>query len=437
MANDFRSRLIPIDNAPEEVSDFRSRLIPIQEGPSRGRSLISAPIKGAVKGAVELAQITDPLKALLGLSELNPHQQQAIERTLPTQDRPLEKGLQRAGRLAVSAAGGGESLLAKGIRTGVGAGLGQLAEEAGAPESIQGLAELSAFVSPKFGKKIIPKQSQKKAIDFLRGEGLTEEQITPLIKSDNFINRSLFKISSKGKKAEKLAEGMKSALGSRYDILKESGSQKFLKGVDVTAFDDKLHGVLEKINPRFSRLIEKDVESLRNKGISQKNLIDFYQDINAVVGKQEGGKAVLNILKNPIIEGLHKIDPESARKFTRLNEFYAKSRKFSKSIKPGIVEKVFSGTRSLATLGSIAMGQFGFLPKLIGTHAAQLLARELTTNPRLQNLSLQMAKSLSSNQIPAALRTFKIFQEEIRNTNKELSDLILDKMNDSNQTNQQ
>lgn len=411
----------------------------IEAQPSRARSIIGAPVKGAIKGAVDIASMADPFKALLGVNELNPHQKQAIETTLPTQNKALEKGLERGGRLAVSALGGPESLLAKGARVAGGAAAGQLAEEAGLPEWAQGLAELGAFASPKFGKKLMPTKPQKEAVEFLRGEGLTDKQIVPLIKSDTFLNRFFTKVSAKGKKTERLAQSIKSSLGSRYDVLKESGKEKFLKGPEVTKFDDRLQDVLDKINPRFSRLIEKDVEALRNKGISQKNLIDFYQDINAIVGKQEGGKAVLNLLKRPIIEGLHKIDPIDAQKFSKLNEFYSKGRRFAKEIKPGIIERLFTGGKALAILGSFVagisgLGGFGFLPKILGTHTAQVVIRELQQNPRLQNLTLQMSKSLSNNQIPAALRTLKIFEKELRKTNSAAADVILHNLQDHDQS---
>lgn len=398
---------------------------------SRGRSIASAIPKGAIKGALDLASIADPFKALLGINELTPIQKKSIEMALPTQNQPLEKGLERAGRLGIAAIGGPESLLAKGVRTAAGATLGQLAEESGAPEWVQNLAELSAFMSPKFGKQLVPRKSQQEAVEFLRGQGLTDKEIIPLVKSENFINKFFSKVSAKGKKTKQIASNIKTKLGQQFDVLKEGGKEKFLKGSEAVAFDDQLSDVLEKINPRFSRLIEKDVETLRNKGISQKSLIDFYQDINAVVGKQTGGKAVLNILKNPIITGLEKIDPKAAKNFTTLNKFYSKGLQFAKDMKPGIIEKLFSGARSLATLGSLVVGNFSFLPKVIGTHAAQLVIRELMLNPRLQNLSLQMMKSVSQNQIPIALRSLKLFEKELRKTNPQAADAILQSLEEN------
>jgi hypothetical protein len=422
VANDFASRLIPVENTQEsqKESDFKSRLIPYEKELSRTRSLINAPSKGLIKGVEDLSSLANPLNAILPKASTDP----LWERGLPTKNEPLEKGLERAGRIAPSLIGGPGSIASKGIRGGAAALLGQLAEESGAPEWGQTLAELSAFMSPKFGGKLLPKKSQKDAVEFLRNKGLTDKEIVPLVKSQNLLNKSLEKISAKGQKTEELRKNIRGKLGSHFDVLKKQGEERFLHGKDAVEFDNKLSGVVEKINPRFSRSIEKDLEALRNKGISQKNLIDFYQDINAIVGKQDGGKAVLGILKKPILEGLHKIDPEAANQFSRLNEFYAKAQRFAKGMKENQIEKLFSAGKTLGTLGALATGNFPFLGKVVGTHALQVVSREFLLNPRLQNLSLQMLQAIKNNNIPSALRTMGFFEKEIRKVDKKAADAI-------------
>lgn len=394
----------PVKNGKYELMD---------ESPSRARSLISAPVKGAIKGATDIASMTDPFKAILGLNELNPHQKQAIEQTLPTQDNPIEKGLERGGRLAVTTLGGPESLAAKGLRTAAGATLGQVAEEAGAPEWAQNLSELLAFMSPKFSKKITPTKSQTEAVEFLRGKGLSDKEITPLLKTEKKI-RSLGRLSKKGPKTETLTRGISEKLGEGYDLLKTEGKEKFLKGKDVLLFDDKLGESLEKISPSFARLIEKDVESLRNKGISQKNLIDFYQDINRVVKGQEGGKSVLNTIKPLVIQGLEKIDPKSAKDFSMLNQFYAKKAVLSKSLKPDVIDKWLKKGKVYGAVAGIATGNPYFLKGIIAEEVGSRIIREILINPRLQNLSNQMLKSISKNQVQTAAGAYKIFKDELK-----------------------
>jgi len=387
-----------------------------KQGPSRTRSLISAPVKGVVKGASELAAMRDPVAALFGLNDLTPIQKKVIDKLLPTQEEPLERGLERAGRLGVSAIGGPETLLAKGARVGAGALLGQTAEEAGAPEWLQNIGELAAFISPKFGKDLLPTKSQAESVAFLRGKGLSDKQITPLIQTEKKI-RVLSKFADKGKKTETVLKDITGKLGENYEILKQKGAnlpESFLRGTEAVDFSDSLEKVLDKINPRFKRLIQPDVDSLMNKGISTENLMNFYQDINAVVKGHEGGKAVLGIIKKPLLEGMKKLSPEIADDFSKLNHFYSKKAQLAKGLKKGIIEKMFTGGKILATIGSIATGNFGFLPKIIGGQAAQIVARELLINPRLQNISNQMLKSIAENKIPVALKLLKQFRDNLQ-----------------------
>lgn len=408
------------EETPKEQSKFDFSKFE-EAGPSRTRSLISAPVKGGIKGAADLASLRDPVAALLGLNQVNPHQIEAIERILPTQDNSLEKGLERAGKLGVSAIGGPEALLAKLARVGGGALLGQTAEEVGAPEWVQNLAELSAFVAPS--GKFLPKKSQKEAVEFLREKGFSDKQIVPLLQSEKKL-RFLSKFSSKGKKTEDLVSDLGSKLGEGYDLLKTSGSEKFLRGSESVAFDDKLSDVINKIPPRFSRLIQKDVEDLRTRGFSQKNLIDFYQDINAVVKGQEGGKAVLGILKKPILEGLEEIDPKSAKDFIKLNEFYSKKAALSKGLSKSDLEKFITKGKVYAAIGSLASGNFA-LPILKGLGIQQVIgkvARELLINPKLQNLSNQMLRSIKANQFQTAKKAFDIFINELRRQNSDAAD---------------
>src|SRR6267378_430348 len=113
-------------------------IIPPKEPTSRKRSLINAPLKGLIKGSKELNPISP--ENIANLIVPSDKKTKMIEKSFPTLNKPLEKGLERAGRLAIQAAGGGEGIVAKGVRTGLGALGGQIAEELGAPEGLQSLA---------------------------------------------------------------------------------------------------------------------------------------------------------------------------------------------------------------------------------------------------------------------------------------------------------
>lgn len=394
------------------------------QGPSRTRSLTGSPVKGAIKGVLDTVSLANPFSALMGGNSSGPVspqlQQKLLDKALPTQDNALEKGLERAGRLAPSVIGSPGSAIGKGVRVGAAAALGQAAEEGGAPEWAQTVAELLPFTAPKLGKNLIPKKSQIANVEFLRGKGLTDKEITPLIQSDKRA-KILSKLSEKGQKTKQLLGDISSKLGQGYDELKGNFKKlktPYLKGKDALDFDDALMNSLEKINPRFRRLLSSDLEALTNREITGEGLINFYQDINATVKGQDGGKAVLGTLKKPILDGLKKINPELAADFTKLNNFYAKKATLSKSLNPGKWGELYTLAKIPAALGGIvsfiSTGNPGFLKTIALKEFGSKVFREMLINPRLQNLSDQMLLSLSKNKVPVLLRTLDQFKKELK-----------------------
>lgn len=397
----------------------------ISEQPSRTRSLASAYPKGLAKGTQDFVSFLQTVPGIGGgggpiSAEMFGKQ---LDSLLPTQDQTPEKFLERAGKLTPAVIGGPESLLAKGARTALGAAGGQAIEELGGPEWLQNVAELSPGLSPKFGKNLIPKNSQKEAVAFLRGKGLSDKEITPLLQSERKL-KYLSKIAKGEGKAVKLSQDISEKLGKEYETLKDKPF--FMKNQDLTKFDDSLNNVIDKINPRFSRLIENDLRDFRNQGVSTKSLIDLYQDINATVKGQEGGKAVLGKIKPAIVEGLKKIDPKIADDFENLNKFYSKNKQFYKSIKPSAFDSFLSKSKLNYVIGAIAALNFPILAKGIAIkEGSALLAREVLINPRLQNLSNQMLKSIKDNKISLTYKLFDQYKNELKKTgNEDLLKLI-------------
>ncbi len=376
--------------SPEEIFSFAEK----KKQPSRARSIVSAPVKGFAKEALDILQAS-PVKGPIPFKG----QQAIVEKLLPTQDRPLEKGLERAGKLAPLAATGGEGLLAKGIRTGVGALAGQTAEELGAPEYIQSLAELASFMAPKISGKLQPTKSQKEAVEFLRSKGLTDKEITPLIQSE--------------KTSERLQE-VHEKLGQGYEELKTEAKSKNLSlpKEKMTSFFDNFDKTLQNISPRFRRLLKEDIGDFENSRMGFNDFVDFWQDINGTVKGQTGGRAVLNRLKEPLQKGLQDIDPALAKDFNKLNEFYSKKAKVAKLLSPKQLDDLFEAGKVYGAIGAIANGNMGFIKNIFGAVAGRGLVREMLTNPRLQNLSNQMLKALSQNKLQNAKKIYDVFKKE-------------------------
>lgn len=398
--------LINIDNDSLPPLPEGFELVPPEKQISRARSLISAPIRGLIEGAGDILDAAPAKYPRKGVEAM-------AKRFLPSRDLPLERGLHRAGRLAPLAATGGEGVIAKIARTGAGALAGQIAEEVGAPDYIQSLAELSAFMVPKIGGKLQPSKSQKEAVDFLKSKGLTEREITPLIQSEKKLRR-LGKFASK---SEETAETLKSAgkkLGQGFEELKETAQAKgaSLPRNKMTPFFEELDKTLNKISPRFKRLLKQDFEDFENSKMGFNDFVDFWQDINQTVKGQTGGRGVLNILKEPLQKGMKEIDPGLTQEFNKLNEFYSKKNKIGKILAPRQIDELLEAGKIYGMIGAIASGNFGIITKLLGAVAGRNLTKQLLTNPKLQNLSNQMLKSINQNKFPAALKAFSAFKKE-------------------------
>lgn len=133
------------EKKPTESFDWSSFEVE-KEQPSRARSIISAPIKGALKTLQTINPIAPrgPISPQAG--------EKLLEEFLPTQDKPTEQFLERAGKIAPYVAVGPEGLLAKGIQALGGAAAGQAAKELGFGDVGQGIAEAVGAFAPSLAK---------------------------------------------------------------------------------------------------------------------------------------------------------------------------------------------------------------------------------------------------------------------------------------------
>jgi hypothetical protein len=122
-----------------------AKKLPEQKEPSRWRSLISAPIKGVLEGAEEFAELFPGLPS--GVGSGKKLRKKVFERVLPTQDKPAERYLQKAGKISTYVAGPGK-LIPKLIRGAVATLSSQTAKEVGAPGWAQTSLEIGSLLTP-------------------------------------------------------------------------------------------------------------------------------------------------------------------------------------------------------------------------------------------------------------------------------------------------
>ena len=407
---------------PGQYTEFGQIIEPM----TRMQSLAHAPAKGAVKRAGDIAGFVQNIASFLPQGPLTQEKaHQYAEEHFPTFEREPEKFLERAGGVATEALLSPGGPMAKAIQIPLGAALGYGAEKLGLPEWAQSVAEgLPFFYSG--GKKVPLKPDQKKLGEFLRKQGLTENEITPLLKTPEQINR-WSTLASKGKKSRKLMEGLYNKTGNIYDSVIS----------DAKAFPPMSNEAKEKILRSFTQiqqempsihweLIEKDMKDFLTKGrAGAEDLINLDKDINAILGAERGAWDAVGRFKGPIKEALESISPQIAEDYSLAKEFFRSRHKVKAAlINPKDFDK-FMDVAEVYGMGQAAFNRdMGMMIKVLGASGGRSLAREMLINPRLQNISIRIGEALKKNKYQLAEKYLRSFNDIIREDDEDLANQI-------------
>lgn len=407
-----------VSEAPKNFPQFGT---PIEE-PSRIKSLLSAPAKGAVK---EFADIAETLQRLpIPKGPFKPEQARKFaEEKFVTQPKEPEKFLERTGRVATGAVLSPGGIVAKGFQTLGGAALGYAAEKLGAPDWAQAIAESLPFFFSG-GKKIPLKPEQRRLGDFLRKQGLTENEITPLLKTPEQIER-WSKLASKGKKSRELMESVYQKTGHIYDSITEQASKlknPYMSPEVSKNFLNELTNLTKDMPHKYRSLIKQDALDLIREGGSFNGLKNFYTDVNAVIGGEHGGRAIVGRFKPAISKAMESIDPKLADDFKLATDLYrTRANVASKILNKKQVEEMLDLGETLGLGSAIFNRDLGLMGKILGVAGGRKLAREMLINPRLQNLSVRVGEALAKNKLTLAEKLMTQFKKEVEKEDPELA----------------
>lgn len=403
------------DNPPEfgEIVEEKKTFAP-------GTALLKGGIKG-VRGLSRTKDILSPvIQAFGGKDVQKSMEDKLIEKYFPTGQSALEQGAERVGELLPYGAAGGTAGVIKSILAGAS---GQALKEAGAPQWAQDLAELAIFMSPKGGKKIEPKPSQKEGVEFLRKRGLSEKAIAPLIRQEKSLRR-IGKFAHKGDRLISRLEEAHENLKSGYQDIKKAGQFLELPRNKVVDFEKKLTEKFDFLTPDQQKLVKENVDTLLNKEINAKNLIDFWQDVNAKSGTLRGAKQAVQSLKEPIREALKDIDPSLQKEYELLNQFWARKNQITKTLKPDQLDRAIELAEAAGIAKGVLTGDAKLLTKLLGVVGGRALLGEMLVNPRLQNLSNQMLKEASRNRPSILKKLNERFIVEVKKEYPEYGEIL-------------
>jgi hypothetical protein len=411
-----------VEKAPTSFEEFGEKV----EEPSRLRSLLSAFPKGVTKEIADIYELFQ--KVPLPKGEANPEAMRKFaEEKFPTQEKGPEKLLERAGRIAPGALLSPGGPLVKGAQIGAGALLGQGLEEGGAPTWVQAIAESLPFFFSG-GKKIPLKPNQKKLGEFLRKNGLTENEITPLLKSPEQINR-WSSYAEKGEKSRKLMEGIYQKTGNIYDsVLTQGKNLPPLADKEKTVLIKELHKIYDDMPDKYRKLIQQDLKDFLTKGrAGVEDIVNLDKDINAVIGAEHGGRAIIGQFKEPLQKAMQSISPEVAQDYQLAKEFYRTRQNVKGALlNRGEIDKFLDIGEAYGMAAGTVNRDLGLIAKTVGAIGGRKIAREMLINPRLQNISVRIGEALKKNKFTLADKYIKEFSKEIGKDDPELGFMIDD-----------
>lgn len=297
-----------------------------------------------------------------------------------------------------------KDLLGPLTRSLVGGASGAAAETYGAPEWAQSLAEIPAQVTPGFGSRLIPNNTQSALVNDARNLGLTEAQITPLIQGSRKA-RVLSKVASRRGQTEQALSDSYESLGMVYDRLSTRPDAKVpLNPYQTQRVSAAIEEKLSSMPAGVRNKISEDLSDLVNGPMDAQNLINFYKDINYYVGN---GERQLGLLKEPITTAIGQISPQLAQEFNVTNRLYQNYHNIAKQLKPNIASDFLSATEGARLLFGAFTGNYPLIVETIGEGAARKLASGLLVNPRFQNLSKQMVKALNDSKFAVAEKVYE------------------------------
>lgn len=327
----------------------------------------------------------------------------------------------RAGGLAGQLAGFGG-----GLRSILGGALGGIAGQTGREYGLSepwatGLEIATSLGEGTLKRELLAKAGEKKLIEHARKGGLTDKQITPLLKS----KKTQEKLGGLALKTSSLKKSVKD-IGRKFDEnfyqpLKESSDKlPKLNPKQTEEFFDSLipvqkelaHSKLPTVDKEYAKeQLVKLAEKVAEEGLRPRDIIDTWQDINKNVQWKKAGSKPYTSVKEVLAKTFKKVSPELAEDFQLTNQLYSKFKPLERALEPNVIDNLLSMGHD-AELGlALAFHNPSMLKKALGAVGGKYVAKELLTNPRYHNFSQKMLNAVYKQDKQAIARLSKQFNE--------------------------
>lgn len=377
-------------------------------------------LKGGVEGLYRLGRAMGPL--ILTPQQKVQESEQLTEKLnefFPTKEEGLgQRGLRRGLREAPTVLGLPGSTLSTLPRALAAGFLGEGAKDLGLPEWAQTAAEITAYIGPDVTKKLLETGKNKELIQVGKKLGLSDKELTPLIQSE-FKQKWLTKISPKRGSTQKALSESKNALSESYSTLKQSETAlKPLVGDETFKLQEKMADILFEMPASVRNKIQSDMFDLFSQPVTGNSLMNFYADVNHALGSSS---KQLTRLKGPIKEAIKSVSPDLSKDFEIVNDLYSKYHSIASKLKPNLTSDIINAAETLGIVGSVTMGHYPSLAKILSEKLARKVAQQMLINPHYQQLGKKMVVALNHNKYAIAKKTIEEFIKLVKTSSEAAS----------------
>ena len=172
---------------------------------------------------------------------------------------------------------------------------------------------------------------------------------------------------------------------------------------------------MHRLSANVRNQVAQDAQELfqaaqQRGGFTGDELINWYRDISS---RYNLGRAELELLKNPIRDALHSINPQLAAEFSIANRMYQKSAQIGRVLRPNEYEHLISLGEAYELGAGIATLDMSRIERILGLAGFRKFSEKMLTSPRFQNIIQKIQNSVMHQDIPNI---------------KKLSDLILNEL---------
>lgn len=332
-------------------------------------------------------------------------------------ERILGRGGALGGQMA-GFGGGLRSILLQSL-----AGLaGQTGREFGLNEPLATATEIGIGLGGEALRPgLIPKAGEKQLVEHAKKGKLTEKQITPLLKSQ----KAQEKLGGMALKTGALKKSVKD-MGKKfeenfYEPLKESANKlPKLNDQQTNEFFDSLvpvqkeltHSKLPTPDKEYAKeQLVKLAEKVAEDGLSPRDIIDTWQDINKNIQWKKAGSKPYAAVKDVLAKTFEKVSPELAEDFQLTNKLYSKYKPLERALQPNVIDNILTMGHDAEIAIAVAFHNPSLLAKALGPIGGKIVANKLLTNPRYHNFSQKMLNAIYKQDKQTIARLSKQFEE--------------------------